>query len=541
VVLGNPPWDALRLLEKEFFATTRPDIAAAPTSSERKALISLLAVEDPPLYFSFEKEARRFEGTNALAVHTSRYPLCGVGRVNLFALFAELARQLLGPRGRSGQILPSGIVSDDSTKLYFQRIVETGQLVSFYDFENRDGVFSAVHRSFKFGLLTLANPSQPARSIDFVFFASQASQLSDSARHLRLSREDIAVLNPATKTCPIFRTRRDAELTLRTYQKMPVLTSANWGAVPTFPLDKGRASASFVTAKRPGYAPLYEGKYFHQYNHRWSTYSSGIESEVDVSDVDLADPHVLLQPRYWFPANAATDRFSKKWGRPWALVWRDIARSTDERTMIATIIPSLAVAHTATLLFVAPEFVPSIHCLVANLNSMAFDFVTRQKVGGIHLSAFILEQLPVVPQSEYSQVLAGDVASLSEWIRPRFLELTHTAWDMEAFASDIGYAGPPFRWDPERRAILRAELDAAFFHLYGLDADDTAYILDTFPVLRDKEVRQFGEYRTRRLVLERYAALATAIATRTPYTSPLSPPPASPLAAHQPQAQEVKQ
>jgi hypothetical protein len=277
---------------------------------------------------------------------------------------------------------------------------------------------------------------------------------------------------------------------------------------------------------------LYEGKYFHQYNHRWSTYSSGIESEVDVSDVDLADPHVLLQPRYWFPANAATDRFSKKWGRPWALVWRDIARSTDERTMIATIIPSLAVAHTATLLFVAPEFVPSIHCLVANLNSMAFDFVTRQKVGGIHLSAFILEQLPVVPQSEYSQVLAGDVASLSEWIRPR---------DMEGFASDIGYAGPPFRWDPERRAILRAELDAAFFHLYGLDADDTAYILDTFPVLRDKEVRQFGEYRTRRLVLERYAALATAIATRTPYVSPLSPPPASPLAAHQYQSRSLSQ
>lgn len=108
-----------------------------------------------------------------------------------------------------------------------------------------------------------------------------------------------------------------------------------------------------------------------------------------------------------------------------------------------------------------------------------------------------------------------------EWVSPRVLELVATSTDMLPFARDCGHDGPPFRWDPERRAILRAELDAAFFHLYGIDRADTEYILDTFPVLRDKEIREHQEYRTRRLVLERYDALAAAIASGTPYASPI--------------------
>ena len=115
---------------------------------------------------------------------------------------------------------------------------------------------------------------------------------------------------------------------------------------------------------------------------------------------------------------------------------------------------------------------------------------------------------------------------------PRVVELVYTAHDMAGLAADCGYDGPPFRWDPERRAILRAELDAAFFHLYGVDGADADYILNTFPVVRDKEIREHGEYRTRRLVLERFDALAVAIASGTPYVSPLSPPPADPRVAH---------
>ena len=121
-----------------------------------------------------------------------------------------------------------------------------------------------------------------------------------------------------------------------------------------------------------------------------------------------------------------------------------------------------------------------------------------------------------------------------DWLLPRVLELTYTAWDLEPFAQDVGYDGPPFRWDPERRALLRAELDAAFFHLYGLSRDDTDYILDTFPIVRKNDEKKYGEYRTKRLILEIYDAMAEAARTGVPYPTRLDPPPADPRVAHPP-------
>jgi hypothetical protein len=113
---------------------------------------------------------------------------------------------------------------------------------------------------------------------------------------------------------------------------------------------------------------------------------------------------------------------------------------------------------------------------------------------------------------------------LEDWVRHRVCELTYTAWDMEPFARDLGDDGPPFRWDEERRALLRAELDAAYFHLYGIERDDVDYILDAFPIVKRKDEAKFGEYRTKRLILEIYDAMAKAIATGEPYQTVLDPP-----------------
>jgi hypothetical protein len=114
------------------------------------------------------------------------------------------------------------------------------------------------------------------------------------------------------------------------------------------------------------------------------------------------------------------------------------------------------------------------------------------------------------------------------------LELTYTAWDLQPFAQDCGYDGPPFRWDPERRALLRAELDAAFFHLYGLPRDDVDYVMETFPIVKRHDEAAHGHYRTKRLILERYDAMAAAAATGQPYETVLDPPPADPRVAHPP-------
>ena len=147
------------------------------------------------------------------------------------------------------------------------------------------------------------------------------------------------------------------------------------------------------------------------------------------------------------------------------------------------------------------------------------------EVGGTHLTYFTMRQLPAFGPGTYASPAPwAPSIPLRDWLRPRVLELAYTAWNLKAFAEDCGDDGPPFIWDPERRFTLRCEIDAAFFHLYGISRDDSSYILDTFPVIVRSETREHGEYRTKRVVLETYDALAAAAAKGIPYDSPLGPP-----------------
>ncbi|MGH9092653.1 MAG: hypothetical protein ACRDZR_14945, partial [Acidimicrobiales bacterium] len=176
---------------------------------------------------------------------------------------------------------------------------------------------------------------------------------------------------------------------------------------------------------------------------------------------------------------------------------------------------------------------PTRRCLLAAvLSSFAFDFVTRQKVGGTHLNFFVVEQLPVLPPETFDAPCPWDASTtVASWLATRVLELTYTAWDLAGFAADLGYDGPPFRWHDQRRAVLRSELDACFFHLYEIDRDDIEYILGTFPVVRRRDEAAYGEYRTARLILESYDAMVKAAASGFAFHTTLIPPPTDPSLA----------
>jgi len=532
VVLGNPPWDSLLFSDEEFFAASSPAIAKAPTSAVRKRLIAKLEQEDPALFRSYQAALRLVAGANAFVRSGVRYPLCGLGRVNLFALFAETARALVSSSGRFGQVLPSGIVTDDSTKLFFQALVESGQLRTFLDFENREALFPAVHRSFKFGLLSASGAGAGTSPAEFVFFATRVEHLRDPDRRFSLSAQDIALLNPATKTCPIFRFRRDAEITKAIYRRLPVLVSSGWKLSLRRLLNQSDDSGLFETEAADGRLPLYEGKYFHHYDHRWVTNESGGDREL--TPAERAEPTCFVNPRYWYPEEDALRRFGSDWKHSWLLAWRDITNSTNERSFIASVIPSLALTHTAKAIFAVESQVARLPMLVANLGSLAFDFVARQKIGGTHMANFIVEQLPVVPPEMAAATPRWEARSFEEWLLPRVLELIYTAWDLEPFARDIGHEGPPFRWDDLRRSLIRCELDAAFLHLYELSRDDADYILESFPIVRRKDEATWGEYRTKRVILEIYDAMQKAMRSGEPYQTTLDPPPADPRVVHPP-------
>jgi hypothetical protein len=247
-------------------------------------------------------------------------------------------------------------------------------------------------------------------------------------------------------------------------------------------------------------------------------------TEADVNRMALA---ILSDP---LPlAEELLERFSPKW----LLGWRDIARSTDERTVIAGALPWAGVGHTLPLKIIDESKKAYIAPLLSNLTSLSFDYVARQCLGGTHLTFFIYKQLPVLPPSTYDRPCPWSTEiSLKDWLASRVLELAYTARDLAPFALDLGYDGPPFQWDEDRRFLIRGELDAAFFHLYGLSREEADYILDTFPIVKRKDEQRYGDYRTQRVILEIYDDLQRAMSTGAPYRTRLDPPPGDPRAAH---------
>jgi len=562
VVLSNPPWEHTELKEKEFFAIRDPEIANAQTGAARKRLIAKLDRTDPALHEAYVAAKRSHDAIGFFASSTGRYPLCGRGRINTYAIFAELMRGAISPTGRVGCIVPSGIATDDTTKHFFQSLTEQRSLASLYDFENARPLFPGVHRSYKFCLLTLTGSGRPAETgAELAFFLHDPAELCDDERRFRLSAEDIALLNPNTRTCPVFRTRRDAQLTKAIYSRVPILLREGppeenpWGVSfrqglfnmtsdshlfrtrEQLEADGWELEGNVFAKDGQRHLPLYEAKMIHHFDHRFGDYAlrtSGSESTAlpDVPVAQLQDPHFEPLPRYWVPEAEVEDRLQGRWPHSWLIGWRDICRSTDERTVIASVIPRVGVGNNLPISILSRP-APEVAGLGGSISSFAFDFVSRFKVGGTHLNFFITHQLPVLPPETYDDKAPWHRHDkIQDWLLPRVLELTYTAWDLAPFARDLGYDGPPFRWDDERRFLLRCELDAAFFHLYGIARDDAAYIMDTFPIVKRKDEAAHGHYRTRNTILEIYDALQHAIDTGEPYRTRIDPPPADPRVAH---------
>ena len=549
VVLGNPPWERVKLQEQEFFARREPSIAQARNAAERKKLIAALPATNPVLWNEWTRATRVAQGQSHFVRQSGRYPLCGKGDVNTYALFAEHNWRVLAPHGSAGFIVPGGIVTDDTTKEYFQALLDRSALASVHHFENENHVFKGLHNAYRFVLLTI----RESRQADLVFYARRAVDLDDRWRHFALTPTDFATLNPNTRTCPTFRSQRDANINLAMYRRVGVVWRENdsdgnpWGLRFLRMFDMANDSGLFRTQAELASAgwrpdadrfekdgevmlPLYEAKMIHQFDHRFGTYEAQSKAQAnkgklpELDHVAHADPRRVTLPKYWVPEDEVAARLDDAWDRNWLLGWRDITGTEKIRTVIACIIPRAAVNHTFPVMI--PSLDPQLVAhLYANVSSIAFDYCARQKVGGLHLTYFTMRQLPAFRPEAYAMPAPwAPSTQIRDWFLPRVLELTYTAWDLKAFAEDCGDDGPPFIWDPERRFQLRCEIDAAFFHLYGISRDDTAYILDSFPVLKRSEEREHGEYRTKRGVLEIYDTLAAAAARGLPYDSPLGPP-----------------
>ncbi len=519
-ILGNPPWERLKLQEEEFFAVRDPEIAIAPNKSARQKLITALTQSNPSLANTFQEAKHAADAVSKFVRFSEHYPLTSVGDVNTYPSFAELSLIILSPQGRAGIVLPTGIVTDENTKDFFAHLIDKQTLASVQGFENEAFIFPDVHHSFRFCLMTFAGSKGKIEETDFVFFCRNIGHLNQETRHFKLSRTEIGLLNPNSNTCPVFRTGIDSRLSKDIYARIPILHNEisdekTWAVRFFRMVDTASDSHMFIQKDEDyvsGLVPLYESKLIQQYNHRFATYDGVSKDErmkgqprYLIADEQI-NASILIKPKCWLK-NEDYEKLSKDLTKSnYYLAMRRLARAHDERTAIACLVPKSAMADNMVGwdINTTPEYKSII---LANINCLVYDYLVRQKVGGAVLSHFILKQLPVLSPSAYTP---ADI----DFIAPRVLELVYTANDLRPFAEDMGYHGEPFRWDDIRRAQLRAELDAYYARLYGLTRDELRYILDpkevhgedfpgeTFRVLKEKEIRLYGEYRTRRMVLE---------------------------------------
>ena len=565
VVLGNPPWEKVEFSDKEFFAVRAPEVAAA-AGARRKRLIKELQADEPELWQEYQAALRHADAESHLLRSSGRFPLCGRGRVNTYAVFAEAMHDALNSGGLLGAIVPTGIATDDSAKAFFQAVARSHTLISLYDFRNNESFFPAIAsaQGVRFCLLTIGGVATKSASASFMFRGSSLAELSNPSRIVHLTSADISLFNPNTQTCPLFVSALDLSLARRIYDRAPVLVKEPAGNPWSVEFMQGlfNMASDSVMFRRlaelesEGYqlagnvfhrgserfAPLYEAKMIHQFTHRFGDYAMydlksegiGVRALPSVSEETLADPTFLPQPRYWVPAREVEKILEPRWGRSWLLVWRDITAATPDtvRTVIASFVPRVGVGHQLPIILsnLDAELIAG---LAATLNSFALDYLARQKVGGTHLTFYIMKQLPILrPEDLASPAAWSRSETAASWTARRVLELTYPSVDMSGLASDLGYNGPPFTWDSVRRRHLRAELDAAFFHLYGFQHDEVDYVMTTFPIVARNDEKAHGEYLTKRLILERYDALSKAIESGDPYETILDPPPADPSVAH---------
>lgn len=555
VMCGNPPWDKLQMEEEKWFAGKNNDIVKAANQADRKKKISQLEAEDPILYQEFQKACNAIVSQSNFVKNSGRFPLTAVGKLELSSLFAELC--LSFTKEAWGLVLPTGIAVNDSNKYFFSKLIDENRLMSIYSFENEEKLFD-IHHSFKFCLLTCCDMKEMPHEVKGGFYLRRVDHLLDPRRIYTLRTDDFSRLNPNTKLCPVFRTSIDAQITAKIYRNAPILINKNtgentWGIRFMMMFNMATASSLFRTrkqlddmggllddniykAEKEEYVPLYEGKMFWLYNHHYAEFPNEYVVNQRPNAIDntteekLKNKNSSIEPWYWVSKEAVNKRLIDKdrkgnviwkWQHSYYIAFRDVTNSSTSRTCVATVMPSgMAAGHNAPLVFTSRSVIPSM-CFAAMLSSIVYDYVARQKVGGSHMNLFIVEQQPTLTPDQ--------IPSAMQWqIVKRVAELCYFNHDMDGWASELWEEmseeqrselpqlgnQQPWIYNPERRAVLQAELDAIFAHLYGLNTEDLRYILDpedvcgkgcineTFRVLKDNELRQYGEYRTKRLVLE---------------------------------------
>lgn len=515
-VLGNPPWERISIEDVEFFSKRVPEIAETKITSRRKKLISNLEKNNSRYWLEYTREKEKIFRASSFFKFSGLYPLGAVGRLNTYALFSDRVLSLVSDNSYIGLVLPSGILTDAPLEAYCRHVFGKNMLRNIVEFENTENIFPGVHKEQRFCLLTLSKENKiNEKGISVYIGLKKIDEIYDDRRRYFITSEDLNRISPFTLQPILSKTLKSYELSKKIYQNSMVFSNSTevsayaWVAMTSSGFSSKLRYRSELDLGCD-YLPIYEGKMIHQYDCNFSTYEGVSEEAITKGNPNLNDKKCygkMSVPRYFIDKDIGESFLNSKIGdQRWVLCYRDVTNVNNERTAIGTILPRYPLMQPLNGITVKNARVA---CFVLGaLNSLIVDFIARQRFSGRHLNVTTFSQLPLPYKFLYQEEIIYRVASLlnlNEKFKPLLAELN--------ISDDC------FSVDENIRSIYRAELDAYYARLYGLNRDELRYILDpidvmgedypdeTFRALKNSEIRKFGEYRTQRLVLEAWDAL----------------------------------
>lgn len=518
-VIGNPPWEVLKLKEREYFAGKNLEIYSSKKTNERRALIAKLKETNPSLYRAYMRELEHYNSTGIYASYRKLYELTSKGELNTYQLFAELFLKMRNESGRAGAIVPTGIATDKGNSKFFRYIVENKLLSSLADFINGK-IFKNIHSRMRFSLIVFGKSDQ-ARML----FVLRTPEQLYTKQFLKISTSDLLLINPNTGTAPVFSSQRDMDLILKIYKNNMVLLreypdgrTDNPYGIKVFGqfhmsndsdkfmreqelIDQGYKK-NWIYYEKDGerYVPLCEGKSFYildsRYNHI-SEDGNGIACTAE----EKSDPWFFPKTRYYVRDEDNKASYSdQKWNKKWVIVYRNITNPTNERTFVASMVFNVFAWGNSASVLIGEK----LEQLIIPFISHILDFVTKNKIQGTNMNKFIVLQLPVPDPDKFKKLPGIDEGDscLEESVIRRLVKCVNYSYDMEPFVKEMGYEIEPRKWDERERLDYMAQLDAIAAHLYGISYEDLEYIFTTFPIEKRTQEGTYGTYLSRDLALE---------------------------------------
>ncbi len=525
LVLGNPPWDTLSPDAKEFFAAYNPEVRFRDEKGQ-KALIDGLLVQ-PELKSKWDQYRRELFGLVHFLKDSGRYVLyaegnLGKGDFNVYRMFVELALRSIKQGGRCAQLVPEGIYNGANCAAIRSELLTRARWERLLGFENARGIwFDGIDTRMKFALYTAAVPGVTER-LPVRFGIRTLDDLAAAARGetLALPVNLIHEFSPDALAVMEFGDQRDIDIAAKMYARWPKFGDESAGPpMREYMREVDMGNDRDLFTEDPAGLPVYEGRMVDQYDHRAKGYRSGRGRAADWMPLEFGQPGKSIRPQWRILRERVPDKVVPRLVR-YRIGFCDVTSPTNERGTIATVLPPGTVSGHSVPTFLFPLEFDWAYCVwLAVANSFSMDWLVRQKVQ-LHLTLSALDSLPF-PRPDRTDPIAKVLVPLVLRLICCGSEMTGfwNARAAEGWCAPVDADGPPPGIeDPDERFLLRAQIDAIVARdVFGLPADELSCILDTFPIVRRKDEERYGEYRTKRVILEFYDAMQEAARRGQPY------------------------